>query len=88
MSNSVLSMEVYLTYGGDCEGAITFYNNIFDGKVNIEQRFDNPAMNASNEYHNKVLHASLKSGNVTILASDIMPGRPMSGGREEWSSYV
>lgn len=85
MSNSIISLEVYLTFGGDCEEALNFYSKIFNGNVHIEQRFDNPAMKAPKEYHDKVLHASLKFGNITILASDIMPGRKVERGSSDGS---
>ncbi len=85
MSNSVLGMEVYLTFDGNCEEALNTYAKIFNGKVTIQQRFDNPAMKAPKEYHDKVLHASLQIGSITILASDIMPGRQLSRGSSDVS---
>lgn len=85
MSNSIKSIIPYLTFDGNCEEALNYYGKVFDGKVNIENRYDNPAMKAPKEYHNKVLHASLKFGDNIILASDIFPGSQLNRGSSDTS---
>lgn len=82
MSNPVKGLTAYLNFMGNCEEALNFYARVLDGKATIRQRYDNPAMNAPEEFRDKVLHASLEFGPVTILASDIMKqrqGTPTSG---------
>jgi len=72
MSGSITSLVPYLNFQGNCEEALNWYAKIFDGKVTIRERYDNPAMNAAKEFHDKVLHATLEFGKITILASDII----------------
>lgn len=70
-----MKLVPYLSFQGNCEEALGFYNAILDGVVAIEQRYDIPEMQAPEEYRDKVLHASLQFGDNTILASDTFPGQ-------------
>jgi PhnB protein len=65
----------YLNFQGDCEEALNTYKKIFNGKVDIVNRYDNPAMNAPDNYKNKILHARLFADEIVIYASDVMPGK-------------
>ena len=65
----------YLNFQGDCEEALNAYKKIFSGKVEIVNRYDNPAMNVPEEYKNKILHARLYADGFEIYASDVMPGK-------------
>ncbi|MCL5028005.1 MAG: VOC family protein [Bacteroidetes bacterium] len=85
MSKMIKSLEPYLTFDGNCEEALNTYAKVFNGKVTIQQRYDNPAMKAPKEYHNKVLHASIQFDDIAILASDIMPGGQLSRGSSDVS---
>ena len=38
---------------GDCEEALNFYRDILGGEVTIVNRYDNPAMNAPEDYKNR-----------------------------------
>ncbi len=76
MSSSIKSLIVYLNFRGDCEEALNRYAEIFDGKVAIANRYNNPAMNAPKEFHDKVLHATLEFGGITVMASDIITKNP------------
>lgn len=73
MGNPIKSLTTYLNFMGDCEEALNRYAQIFGGKVTIGNRYDNPAMNVPREFHDKVLHATLEFGGITIMASDIIP---------------
>jgi len=76
MSNEVTKLVPYLNFKCNCEEALNMYAMIFGGKVTIRQRYDNPNLNVPPEFHDKVLHATLEFGGVTILASDIIPKNP------------
>ncbi len=65
----------YLNFQGDCEEALNAYKRIFNGKVEILNRYDNPNMRAPEEYKNKILHARLFADGFVIYASDVMPGK-------------
>ena len=72
MSNTDLEMMPYLSFRGDCEEALSFYKEILDGRVEIASRYDNPAMNAPEDFKNKILHASFHFGKYILFASDVM----------------
>ncbi len=73
MANSVLEMMPYLSFQGNCEEALLFYKGILNGQIEIVSRYDNPAMNAPDDFKNKILHSVFKFGRYTLFASDVMP---------------
>jgi PhnB protein len=75
MTSATIDLIPYLSFDGNCEEALNFYKEILDGRFEIVTRYDNPAMNAPEEYKNKVLHARFYFGNQSIFASDVMPGK-------------
>lgn len=70
-----MKLVPYLSFQGNCEEALGFYNTIFNGKITIEQRYDVPEMQAPEEYREKVLHASMQFGDNMILTCDTFPGQ-------------
>ena len=82
MSNIQIEMMPYLSFQGNCEEALQFYSAVLDGQVEIVSRYDNPAMNAPEDFRNKILHARFSFGNHVLFASDVMPKKqaePMAG---------
>ena len=73
MSDIELEMMPYLSFQGNCEEALRYYSEILDGQIEIVSRYDNPAMNAPEDYRNKILHARFSFGKYTLFASDVMP---------------
>lgn len=71
-SNPVQSLQPYLFFDGRCEEAIEFYRDALGAEVTMLMRFrDNPEPGAcAPEDGNKVLHANLRIGDFTLLASD------------------
>jgi PhnB protein len=73
MSNTQIEMMPYLSFQGNCEEALHFYSDILNGQIEIVSRYDNPAMNAPEDFRNKTLHARFSFGNSVLFASDVMP---------------
>lgn len=73
MENTELDMMPYLSFPGNCEDALFFYKGVLDGQVEIVSRYDNPAMNAPDDFKNKILHSVFKFGRYILFASDVMP---------------
>lgn len=76
------TVNVYLTFNGNCEEAFNFYKSVFGGEFPYIGRFkDMPAEGGKPvpaEYADKIMHVSLPISNETmIMGSD-------TGG--EWSS--
>src|SRR5258708_38608046 len=70
-----MQVQPYLSFDGRCEEAVEFYRDALGAEVIMLMRFkDNPeppdpSMVPPNS-GNKVLHAALRIGDSTILASD------------------
>jgi PhnB protein len=73
MVNTDIELIPYLQFQGDCEEALNFYKDVLDGRIEIASRYDNPAMNAPDDFKNKILHARFIFGRFTMFASDVMP---------------
>jgi PhnB protein len=73
MATSDIELMPYLSFQGNCEEALNFYKDILGGRIEIASRYDNPAMNAPEDFKNKILHASFYFGNHMLFASDTMP---------------
>ena len=88
MSNNEITLIPYLHFQGTCEEALNNYKEILGGTVEIQERYDNPAMNAPDDYKDKVLHASFSFGQNTIMASDVFPGQSADKGTGDASLSI
>jgi PhnB protein len=73
MSTSNLLVQPYLFFGGRCEEALEFYRKTIGAEVQMLMRFGEspeppPGLAPGNE--NKVMHASFRVGESTLMASD------------------
>lgn len=80
MSASNIILKPYLFFYGNCEEALNTYAKILGGKVEVVNRYDNPAMNAPKDYQNKILHAQLEFRGNSLYACDSFPGQPPEKG--------
>jgi PhnB protein len=67
------SVQPYLFFGGRCEEALEFYRTAVGAKVEALMRFSDapephPGLAPGNEH--KVMHASFRIGETTLMASD------------------
>lgn len=71
------TVNVYITYDGNCEKAFQFYQSVFGGEFSYMGRFkDMPPMEGmpavSNEEGEKIMHVSLPISKETVLmGSDV-----------------
>jgi len=76
---SAMQVQPYLFFEGRCEEAVEFYRSALGAEVTMLMRFKDspdPAM-ISPGTEDKVMHASLRIGQTTVLASDgRCEGRP------------
>jgi len=68
-------IQPYLFFGGRCEEALAFYRAVLGAETEIVMRFkDSPDPHPPGMvppgFENKVLHATFKVGESTIMASD------------------
>jgi PhnB protein len=72
ISNPVQTVQPYLFFDGRCEEAIEFYRSTLGAEVIMLMRFKDspdPTMCAPGA-ENKVMHARLRIGDTTLMASD------------------
>lgn len=71
-----MQLNPYLMFDGNCEAAITFYAELFGGKVEMMLRHAGSPAEAQTpkEWLEKILHARLSIGDQLIMASDAPPG--------------
>lgn len=79
-----MKVETYLSYPGNCEAALKYYEAAIGAKIKFLQRVKGSPMEKElpAEAGDKVLHAVLEIGGTTLMASDAFgPGgaAPMSG---------
>ena len=69
----------YLNFDGKTREAMTFYNTILGGELNIQTFGDVKAPGPPGS-EDRVMHAAITSGSVHLMASDTMPGMPFIQG--------
>jgi PhnB protein len=68
-------IQPYLFFNGNCEEAVEFYRKSLGAEVEMMMRFKDspepppPGMLAPG-YESKIMHASLRVGQTTVMASD------------------
>jgi PhnB protein len=73
------TLNPYLNFDGRTEEAMKFYAEVLGAKVEI-MRFGDSPMPAAPEHKNRVMHATVKTESITLMASDTMPGQPVQSG--------
>ena len=68
-------VQPYLFFSGRCEEALAFYEQALGAKVIMKMRFNEspdgvPAGRLQAGFENKIMHASISIGQMTIMASD------------------
>ena len=67
-----MTCDVYLSFDGNCEEAMNFYKDVFNGEYTVVMRYsDGPPEYVSEGNENKIMHATLVFGNgCELKASD------------------
>lgn len=69
----------YLSFNNQCEEALNFYAKALQGELNLMRVSDSPKEYQTPGDENKIMHAELKIGSTSVLASDAF-GYPVSPG--------
>lgn len=75
-----MDLHPYLTFDGACREAMTFYKACLGGELNLMTFGDFPGGGVPPGAENRVMHSTLVSGNLRLMASDGMPGQPLRRG--------
>ena len=73
------AITAYLNFDGKTREAMTFYQKILGGNLNIQTFGDVKAPGPPGS-ENRVIHAGLMSDSARLMASDTMPGMPFIQG--------
>lgn len=73
------TVNVYLTFDGNCEEAFNFYQAVFNKEVSMMNRFaempDSPEFTIPEDHKNRIMHVTLPiSEETNIMGSDTIPG--------------
>src|SRR5215217_4920070 len=74
------TLNVYLAFDGNCDEAINFYKKVLGGEIITRQTFGEAPMPSDENSKNRIMHIHFKSENIELMASDSMPGQPVSSG--------
>jgi PhnB protein len=75
-----MDVQPYLNFRGNCEEALNFYQENLNGEIATLSYFQSTQMEVPEAYRKKVMHAVLKLGQATIMASDSLPDFPLTIG--------
>ena len=78
-----MNIVPYLWFNGTCADAFRFYEKVLGGKiVDLLPHAGTPAAgHVPADWQDKIMHASIKVGDATLMASDVPPGhyKPAQG---------
>ncbi len=75
-----MKLIAYLSFTGNCEEALNFYKNAFDGEIIQLGRYGESPMESPEEIKDKIIHGRLQFGDILIMASDVMNEKPVQQG--------
>lgn len=67
-----MKLHAYLGFKGNCEEAINFYKEAFDGDILQLARYGESPMETPDDLKDKIMHARLQFGDTLIMFSDMM----------------
>ncbi len=74
------TLNPYLTFTGNCREAMNFYKEVLGGELTLMTVAESPfAGQMPAEFNEQVLHSSLKSGGMEIMATDMNPQKMIPG---------
>jgi PhnB protein len=74
-----IQLNPYVTLDGNCEAAVKFWASVLNGEVTLMRMGDSP-MPVPPEAKQRIMHAVIKRGDMVLMASDSMPGQPVTKG--------
>ena len=76
----MMTLTPYLSFNGNCEEAMKFYQSCLGGDLDLQKVGDSPMKSEDPRKDNQVMHSLLKSDGIVLMASDmIMEGEAKPG---------
>ncbi len=76
------SVQPYLTFRGNCQEALNFYQNCFGGQIKNKDTYEGKEIDIPGDYRNKLQHAELEGKGIHIMAYDAAPDTPLTEGNQ------
>ncbi|MES2951416.1 MAG: VOC family protein [Pseudomonadota bacterium] len=78
-----MTLEPYLSFNGRCEEALAFYKEALDAEVTMQMRMNEapdppPADCIPAGFENKIMHASMRIGEMNLMMTDGNSAEPPS----------
>jgi PhnB protein len=64
------TLDAYIFFIGNCREAMSFYQTVFGGKLDIRNLADIPGIELTEHNRDSVMHARLSGGLINLMASD------------------
>jgi PhnB protein len=68
-----VKLSPYLNFQGNTREAMEFYHGVFGGDLKLSTFGDLAGKDAPEGYQDKIMHAVLEAGDITIMASECRP---------------
>lgn len=81
------TLSPYLTFNGNAAEAMKFYQTVLGGELKL-QTFGEAKMAETPDQEKLIIHADLKGGGLSFMASDAMPGKGAKVGDSVHMSVV
>jgi PhnB protein len=65
-----MQLTPYLSFNGNCEQALNFYAEVFNGEITELKRFEGSPIEGMTANPNHIMHARFVAGGVHFMASD------------------
>jgi PhnB protein len=75
-----MKIQSYLSFKGQCQEALDFYQSIFGGQVINRHTYEDKKMDIPEHYRTKLQHAELKGDGFHIMGYDASPDTPVTDG--------
>jgi len=71
------TLNPYLNFAGNCEEALNFYQQCFNGKIETMKSFSEAGMDVPENWKDKICHAEFRVEDIYFMASDGMDPTPI-----------
>jgi PhnB protein len=69
---NMMTLTPYLSFNGNCAEAMEFYKSCLGGELEVSKVGDSPMAKDMPGKEDHVMHSTLKSGGISLMASDLM----------------
>jgi len=77
----MININAYLTFGGNCREAMSFYKDVLGGELQLQTIGDSPMADKMPQgMKDYILHAQLTNGTLLLMGSDMVSEQGLQKG--------